>query len=476
MMDTELIRESIIRDMSEGVMTIGLDGVIASMNPAAETILDRSAGELVGKRFAAAFFEHEENDAFNQTVLDAIYAPDASHENYVSFFTGTITKQLHVTTSFLHNDTERVALIAVLSDISELEELRDAVKAMERIKALNAQLELRNQLLSETFGRFLSDEIVRQLLETPDGLALGGKKRSLTILMSDLRGFTALSERMAPGDLISMLNHYLGEMTEIIQGNGGTIIEFIGDGIMALFGAPVPLEAHAAGAVRSAVEMQCRMKAVNEWNASHGFPVLQMGIGINTGEVIVGNIGSEKRTKYGVVGSHVNLAGRIESYTVGGEILVSPKTRAEISEKLEIAEERSVIPKGVAEPLVLSSVTGIGGSCFHAKLDAPVPLEQPIPVQFLKIHEKHIGKVLNAGVFTALSDAGAALETKTPLEPYENLEIEAGGKLLCKVVSRQGSGWLLRFTSVPDGFKRWRGETGSVTSEQAQTANAALFK
>lgn len=115
------------------------------------------------------------------------------------------------------------------------------------------------------------------------------------------------------------------------------------------------------------------------------------------------------------------------------------------------------MPKGVTDELILSSVTGIGGRYFHAKLDAPVPLEQLIPVQFLKIHEKHIGKILNAGVFTALSDAGAVLETETPLEPYENLEIEAGGKLLCKVLSRQGSGWLLRFTSVPDGFKRWRG-------------------
>ena len=463
-MDKELIRESVIRDMSEGVMTIGLDGVIASVNPAAETILDRSAGKLVGKRFASAFFEYEENDAFNQTVLDAIYAPDASHENYVPFFTGTATKQLHVTTSFLHNGAERVALIAVLSDISELVELRDAVKAMERIKALNAQLELRNKLLSETFGRFLSDEIVRQLLDTPDGLALGGKKRTLSILMSDLRGFTALSERMAPGDLISMLNHYLGEMTEIIENNGGTIIEFIGDGIMALFGAPIPMETHAADAVRTAVEMQRRMEEVNRWNEGHGFPVLQMGIGINTGEVIVGNIGSEKRTKYGVVGSHVNLAGRIESYTVGGEILISPKTRAEISEKLEIAEERKVMPKGVVEPLTLASVTGIGERSFRKEQDVPIPLEKPIPVQFLKIHEKHIDTLPNPGILTALSDTGAVLETEVRLKPYENLELEAEGKLLCKVLSRQGGGWLLRFTSVPEGFRHWRDKAASITS------------
>ena len=319
-----IIRERVILDMFEGVIIIGLDGVITSVNPAAEEILEKSSEELVGKRFARAFFEYEENDAFNQAILDAIYDSGSRHSNFVPYYTGKATKQLHISTSFLRDGDEHLALIAVLNDISELAELRDALTAMERIKALNGQLEMRNKLLSETFGRFLSDDIVRQLLETPDGLALGGKKRELTIMMSDLRGFTALSERMGAQELIHLLNHYLGEMTEIIQRNAGTIIEFIGDGIMAIFGAPAPSEKHETEAVQAAVEMQAAMAGINAWNTAHGYPALEMGIGIHTGEVIVGNIGSEKRTKYGVVGSSVNLTGRIESYTVGGEILISP--------------------------------------------------------------------------------------------------------------------------------------------------------
>lgn len=242
----------------------------------------------------------------------------------------------------------------VLSDISELVELRDAIKAMGRIKALNGQLELRNKMLSETFGRCLSDEIVRQQLDTPDGLALGGKKRTLTVMMSDLRGFTAMSERMEAQSLLALLNHYLGEMTEIVQRRNGTIIEFIGDGIMAIFGAPAPSDSHAADAVAAAIEMQSRMEAINAWNRERGYPVLEMGIGINTGEVIVGNIGSEKRTKYGVVGNHINLFGRIESYTVGGQVLISPKTRSMVSEPLDIAMEQEVFPKGVKTPLTLA--------------------------------------------------------------------------------------------------------------------------
>ncbi|MBR1658710.1 MAG: PAS domain-containing protein, partial [Oscillospiraceae bacterium] len=453
----EFIQESVIRDMSEGLLTLGLDGVITSVNPAAERILDRPERELAGKRFAAAFFGQEENDSFNQLVLDAIYNAGSTQNGFVPYNTGKATKQLYVTTSFLHRGTERVGVVAVLSDVSELFELRDAVKAMNRIKALNGQLEMRNKLLNETFGRFLSDEIVRQLLETPDGLALGGKKRRLTILMSDLRGFTALSERMEPQALIHQLNHYLGEMTEIIQANAGTIIEFIGDGILAIFGAPAPSERHEAEAVRAAVEMQRRMAEINRWNAAQGYPTLEMGVGVNTGEVIVGNIGSEKRTKYGVVGSHVNLCGRIESYTVGGEILISPQTREGCGNELEVAEEREVMPKGVREPLILALVGGFGGvSCREAE-DAPVPLETPMGVRFQPIHDKHVDEESASGRLTALSLHEALLSTDTPLKRFDNLEMEAGGMdgILCKVIAQRDDGFLIRFTSTPEGFAEW---------------------
>lgn len=455
---SEFIQESIMRDMSEGVMTIGLDGVIGYVNPAAAQILDRGAEALMGQKFMRCFFEYPENDAFNQTILDAVYDTTKAHRNVVPYFTGAETRQLHVTTSYLRNGEEKVGVIAVLSDISELSELRDAVKAMERIKALNGQLELRNQLLSETFGRFLSDEIVRQLLDTPDGLALGGKKRTVTIMMSDLRGFTAMSERMEAQSLISMLNHYLGEMTEIIQRRNGTIIEFIGDGILAIFGAPAPSDCHASDAVAAAVEMQARMEEINRWNESRGFPLLEMGIGINTGEVIVGNIGSEKRTKYGVVGSHVNLCGRIESYTVGGQVLISPRTRSMISEALDIAMEQEVFPKGVKAPLTLSQVTGLGGeygvSC-EVREEPPVPLRAPVPVCFVTIHEKHVDAQPSAGHFTALSRTGGVLETEAALERFSNIQIHMGGKLFAKVLNRTGKAWLLRFTSIPPEFDSW---------------------
>jgi adenylate cyclase len=134
---------------------------------------------------------------------------------------------------------------------------------MEQIQRLNSQLELRNRLLQETFGRYLSDEIVHTLLESPDGLALGGKKRFITVLMTDLRGFTLISEQMDVEAVVCMLNHYFSEMVDIIHKHNGTVIEFIGDAVLAIFGAPVEDENHADEAVACAVEMQLIMESVN---------------------------------------------------------------------------------------------------------------------------------------------------------------------------------------------------------------------
>ncbi len=175
----------------------------------------------------------------------------------------------------------------------------------------------------EMFGRYLTDEIVATLLEDPDAVGLGGQKRTITMLMADIRGFSTISEAQPPERVVDILNIYLGKMAEVIARYKGTIDEFIGDAIFVLFGAPIVRENDAARAVACAIAMQHAMLDVNAEIRSMGLPALEMGIGINTGEVVVGNIGSNHRMKYGVVGSHVNLTSRIETYTVGGQILIS---------------------------------------------------------------------------------------------------------------------------------------------------------
>ena len=135
-------------------------------------------------------------------------------------------------------DGKASGITVILSDMSELLEMKDALMAMDRINALNQQLKNRNQLLCKTFGQFLSDDIVRELLETPGALEPGGKKKTISVMMSDLRNFTAISEKLDASDLITMLNHYLEEMIEIVNAWQGNILDFVGDSIVVVFGAP----------------------------------------------------------------------------------------------------------------------------------------------------------------------------------------------------------------------------------------------
>ena len=337
----------------------------------------------------------------------------------------------------LRDETERLSLLATASSLEEQ----------------GKKLELQNQFLEETFGRYFSDSLLKTLLDTPGGLSLGGRRQELTILMSDLRGFTMVSESLPPEGLISLLNHYLGEMTEVIQGRGGTIIEFIGDGIMALFGAPIRRETHAQEAVAAAIEMQGRMKEVNAWNKERGFPSLEMGIGVHTGEAILGNIGSEKRMKYGVVGDCVNVAGRIESYTVGGQVLISDYTRRKIDVPLKLVRNLEVLPKGMSSPLLLHQVSAIGKP-YDASYSLPeeglVPLRIPQIVRFSRTEGKRRGREVYAGQVRARSAREFLLFTGEMLEDFENLIFQVPGEkdFYGKVMGRRPGGWLVHRTSV----------------------------
>ena len=454
----QIIQSSIVRDLSEGIMVIGSDGVIEAINDAALEILEKKRSDVLGKTFAAAFFTSEENDAFIQTVLDAVYERGRQQESYLPFHVGGTEKQLRIMSSYLREGEEVIGVILVISDITELVDLRDAIRAMNTIQNLNRQLELRNRVLQETFGRYLSDEIVSEILDSPEGWKLGGQKRVLTVMMSDLRGFTAMSERMQPQDLITMLNHYFSQMYEEIERYHGTLIEFEGDGMLVIFGAPSPSETHASDAVAAALGMQKRMKEVNRWNREHGFEPIAMGIGINTDDMILGNIGSEKRTKYGVLGAAVNLTGRIESYTTGGQILISPGTCDAIPEKLEIERTLQVMPKGVDKEITISQVTGIGEpyGIYLDRDDMPKLTEiEPYPVSYTVLEGKHAENEERTGQLTAVSDREAILKTQEKLSIYDNLLLKVEEGLYAKVTETGEKGCRICFTSRTGGFQTW---------------------
>ena len=244
-----------------------------------------------------------------------------------------------------------------LSDIKSRDEVGLLAQAFTRMtQGLKERDFIRN-----TFGRYLTREVVNRLLESKDGLRLGGEARNISLMMSDLRGFTALTSGMSPEQVISFLNRYLGKMVDILTEYRGTIDEIIGDGILAFFGAPESMEDHPAKAVACALKMQTAMDEINSLNETDGFPRLEMGIAVNTGDVVVGNIGSERRTKYGAVGSQVNFTGRMESFTVGGQVLISQSTYERSGDLLDIRKVLTVEMKGLKGTVNLYDVQAIKG-------------------------------------------------------------------------------------------------------------------
>jgi adenylate cyclase len=277
--------------------------------------------------------------------------------------------------------------------------------------------------LRKTFGRYLTAEVVTQLLETPKGLHMGGDRRTVTMLMADLRGFSSASERQAPEQVITFLNQYLEIMTDVITRHQGTIDEFLGDGILVLFGAPTERSDDADRAVACAVDMQLALVKVNEYAHLMGVKEVEMGVGIHTGEVIVGNIGSLKRAKYGIVGSHMNLTARIESYTIGGQILMSQATHEALKLKAHVKGVMRVEAKGIQSALTLYEVKGMGDRMLP---DRPNPLEEliiPIPVQFAVIEGKQVHIDRAHGLLRKISARGAVFQSPIELPVYTNLKL-----------------------------------------------------
>jgi class 3 adenylate cyclase len=266
--------------------------------------------------------------------------------------------------------TQGVMRVAA-GNLSDAVPVRSKDEVGQLTRAFNQMLEgLRQRdFIRSAFGRYVSPEVAQALLESPEGLRFGGEKRIVTVLMSDLRGYTRFAERGEPTMVMEVLNGFLGRMTDIIIEHGGTINEFIGDAIFAVFGAPVEHLDHAERAAACALAMQHAMADINRNHATTGQPQFEMGIGLNTGEAVVGNIGSEQRAKYAVVGSAVNVAARVEGATVGGQVFITEATHGQIAQLAEVAEPILLDAKGLSEPLKLYELRSLRGR--FAQSDAP---------------------------------------------------------------------------------------------------------
>ena len=228
--------------------------------------------------------------------------------------------------------------------------------------------------VNEVFGRYVSREVRDRILK--GHIPLDGELKQATLLFADLREFTEMVERQEPQTVVRILNLYFKEMTKAIRNHGGLVLQFVGDEIEAVFGAPISTQKHAQMAVNAALEMNFRLAKINAHLKSEGLALLRHGIGIHSGSVLAGNIGSPDRLSYAMVGSTVNLASRIQGVnkTMGTDILISKQTRNRLGNHFNLVKLAPVQVKGFSEPIQL----------FHLETPPPAnpdPIDSPLVIQ-----------------------------------------------------------------------------------------------
>ena len=245
----------------------------------------------------------------------------------------------------LANETDDPELRRLLQEIAQEEAGHEA--------SLRSRMRLYEQrvFLRDTLSRYLSPAMTEEILKNPESLQLGGQRRHLTVLFADIKSFTSLAEKMDPAEVVEMLNHYFTLMVDLVFEHQGTLDKFLGDGLLAFFGAPMEVPQAASQAVACAVAMQQRLRAMQDQGTT---PIQGMRVGVNTGEAIVGNIGSEKRMDFTIIGDVVNVASRLLEVAREHEapIVIGEGTYREVEGNILLKPGPSVVLRGRREPTV----------------------------------------------------------------------------------------------------------------------------
>ena len=245
--------------------------------------------------------------------------------------------------AFSSDDLELISAVAAQTAVTV-----ETVKGHKRLA--------REEVARANYSRFMPEYVVKQLLENPDSFKLGGINQTVTVLFADIRGFTAFSEKESPEKVVGLLNRYFTAMSEIIFAHGGTLDKYIGDGLMAIFGAPTATAEDAKNALKTAVTMQKRLATLNKQLESEGISRINVGIGLHTGLATIGYIGSEQRSEYTAIGDTVNLAARLESNALSGQILVSEATAQASGELFNFIPREPLKVKNRLQPVSLFEV------------------------------------------------------------------------------------------------------------------------
>ena len=323
-----------------------------------------------------------------------------------------------------------------------------------------AELAKRNRRVEEIFGRYVSEEVKAHLLASPEGYR-GSERRTLTVLMADIRGFTQLSETLPPERVVQVLNGYLERATDIMFRWNGTINEILGDGLLVFFGAPINDGEATAHAVAAALELQLAMDDLNVSHREQGLPELTIGVGVHAGEAVVGTVGSRRRQKYTAVGTTVNLVARIESHTVGGQVLVSDSAYDEIRYIARTLGSSQVRVKGLAEPIIVHDVRALAGK-FNIQLPGVkqtlTPLAVPWPIGIAIVKDKVIDAEHPAELI-ATGEGAVRIRSGLVVSRFDDLMLDAAGaEAFAKVVEcdmHDGASDLLAvYTSDAHEFRR----------------------
>lgn len=332
------LNESILQSMTSGLLVADkTTHRILRINHAMERLSALPAADMVGKTAEDAFagwqgipFEAlaEEVEHHGQITRRKYHLVNAQGHTSYRAISGQVFYDRH-------GDSQGV--IVIVDDISE------------------------SEILRETFSRYLSQQVMEQVLSSADLRALQSTRREVTVLFADIRRFTAFAERYPPESVVDVLNQYLEVMVQAVFNQQGTLDKFLGDGLLAVFGTPLQQPDHPQRAVQTALEIQQAIAALNATRHAVNAPALTIGIGINSGEAIVGNIGSEKRMEYTVVGDMVNVAQRLQGQARGGEIIISAPVLAHVHSLVTVYDSLEAQVRGRRQP-VLAHRIGPPGS------------------------------------------------------------------------------------------------------------------
>ena len=330
--EAKTFNDNVMQSIVTGVFTTNLMGEINHINRAAANIINLDRDQVLGNHYEYVF---ESNELLNQLITKCEMESKTLSETQILLECNGKATTVNISVSPLLNDSnEPIGSVVAMEDLSNLDKLKS------------------------TFKKYVSKQIVDQLLENEELLNLGGQEQEATILFSDIRGFTSMSETMAPNEVVETLNEYFNLMIEIIFKYNGTLDKIIGDALMVIFGAPIAHQSDTENAVKTAIEMQEKLIEFNQNRIINLKQPIKIGIGINRGKVISGNIGSKQQMNYTVIGDSVNLASRLCSVAASDEIIVSETVWKHVKD-LKIFKSKKLKPvkvKGKVKPIEIKEI------------------------------------------------------------------------------------------------------------------------